>query len=253
MAYLKVIKTGHIIEVYEYERAPFKADLEIKKPDSEIPDWIKNLESSNKTKDEYTRSNSVRCRNMIRRLALANFNKDSKFITLTFNTHITCLDAANTLFKQFVQRLRYRYGKFKYIAVIEFMKSGRIHYHMMSDLPYIKNKVLAEIWENGFVKINNITKVDNVGAYMVKYMIKDIGDNRLAGRKAYLCSKNLDRPEEYKNDLAVQILMKNGVHKKEKVFTNSYISEYLGEVVYTEYNLERNNSVNPIISPIAAE
>ncbi|MGC4379452.1 protein Rep [Fictibacillus sp. Mic-4] len=251
MGYLKLIKTGHVIEVYQYEKDPVIPDFDIDDDDNYLvwcpieqkmidltPEWLR--ECKNKTKESYTRSNSVRCRNMIRRLCLANFDNKSKFVTLTFAENMQCLDTAHKQFKQFIQRMRYKYGTFKYIAVIEFQKRGAIHYHMMSDLPYIPNEKLAKIWRHGFVRINNISKVDNVGAYMVKYMLKDVEDDRLAGRKAYLYSKGLTRPEVFKNDDAWRIVKENDLENKKIVFTNSYISEYLGEVVYAEYNLKRH-------------
>jgi len=58
------------------------------------------------------------------------------------------------------------------LAVIQFQDRGAIHYHMMSDLPYIPKAKLSKIWGNGFIKINDITNVDNVGAYLIGYMNK---------------------------------------------------------------------------------
>lgn len=61
---------------------------------------------------------------------------------------------------------------------------------MISNLPYIAAKELENIWSNGFIKINAIDKVDNLGAYVIKYMTKDHADERLQGLKAYNCSKD---------------------------------------------------------------
>lgn len=240
LSFLKVIATGNVIEIYEYEKEPLRCDDRKElKPESELPDWIKDMVNNNKTKEEYSRSNSIRTRNMIRRLCLANFNNHSKFVTLTFAENVIDLDQANREFKKFIQRMRYSYGDFKYIAVIEFQKRGAIHYHMISDLPYIPNKKLGLIWRNGYVKINDIEHVDNVGAYMCKYMLKDVNDNRLAGRKAYLTSKNLDRPLELRGKEAERIIELYKLDQKKEVYTNSYESEYLGKITYKEFNLKR--------------
>ena len=81
--------------------------------------------------------------------------------------------------------MKYNYDSFKYLAVVEFQKRGAIHYHMLSDFGYIEQKELEKIWGNGFVWIrdlltgNNGKPVDNVGAYLVKYMNKNIIDKRL--------------------------------------------------------------------------
>lgn len=38
------------------------------------------------------------------------------------------------------------------------------HYHLLCNLPFISAKTLQEIWGNGFIRINKIDDVDNVGA-----------------------------------------------------------------------------------------
>lgn len=229
--YYKIIATGHVIELFKYERAPFVTGKGGRSED-DPPD-------ENKSKEENDRSNGFKKRNNCRRLVLSNFSENSKFITLTFENNITELDQANKEFDKFIKRLRRKYKDFKYIAVIEFTKKGRIHYHMISNLPYISKQRLSDIWQNGFVKINNITHVDNIGAYVVKYMVKDIVDLRLAGRKAYMTSKNLDRPIEIKGDQAEEIIKLYELNHKKEVFSNSYETEYQGKAIYKEYNLRR--------------
>ena len=73
----------------------------------------------------------------------------------------------------------------------------------MFNAPYIKNNKLQEIWGNGFVKINNIDNVDNVGAYVSEYLRQaekgqghNLEDDRLQGRKSYFSSKGLFKPIE---------------------------------------------------------
>ena len=151
---------------------------------------------------ENRRGNMQKARNRLRRLITANFDEHSKFITLTFKENLTDVKKANYEYMKFIQRLRYRYGDFKYIAVIEFQKRGAVHYHMISNLPYIDNSKLCEIWGQGFVKINDIRHVDNVGASM-------------------------------------QIVRFYGLETKKAVFTNSYENEHLGMATYKEFNLKR--------------
>ena len=47
--------------------------------------------------------------------------------------------------------------------------------------------------------INAIEHVDNIGAYILKYITKDNNDKRLMGQKAYLTSRNLTKPSEIVN------------------------------------------------------
>ena len=44
---------------------------------------------------------------------------------------------------------------------------------------------------------------------------------------------------ELKGEEAENVLAAYGLLDKKEVFTNSYISEYLGQIVYKEYNLKR--------------
>lgn len=228
----KVISNGHILEVYEYENGcqfEYTGQGGRRKKDEE----------KSERSEEIRKMSSRKARNNVRRQCLANFSEHSKFLTLTFAENVTDIKEANKRFKKFILRMRYRYGDFKYLAVIEFQERGAVHYHMMSDLPYIANNKLNEIWSHGFVKINDIRHVDNVGAYMVKYMLKDVSDCRLEGQKAYLSSRNMDKPLEFRGDVADRIIETYELQDKEKVFTNSYESEHHGTITYSEYNLKR--------------
>lgn len=123
--------------------------------------------------------------------------------------------------------------------MIEFTRKKRPHYHMVSDLPYIPKAQLAEIWRNGFVKINDIRHVDNVGAYIVKYMTKEINEPLLRGRKTFFPSRGLIRPEEIGGDTGEAIAEDLKAQKKCPVFTNEYETEMQGACHYAEYNLKR--------------
>jgi len=250
----KVIISGDIIEVYEYEKMPYQLTGKYNNNDQSEIDWINEYEKElDKRYDDLSdeikhilsvvdgrmESSITRTRNMIRRLILANFDNGSKFVTLTFRDNVTELAEANKYFDKFIKRLRRKYKGFKYIAVVEFQKRGAVHYHMLSDLPYIKSSDLESIWGNGFIKVNRITHVDNVGAYVIKYMTKDMSDIRLFNSKAYNCSKGLVKPITVRGEIADELYSMYCAGKIKEVFTNSYTSEYLGQIVYKEYNLKR--------------
>jgi predicted peroxiredoxin len=275
--YLKVIDNGHVIEVYEYEFPP-NLDKQSKQGDKYNPlelDYINHLNDSELVIEAYTkfrnkqfheemerlknlrgdrkderRMQTLRdARNNLRRLALANFNENSFFITLTYEKNMKDVKKADDDFKKFIKRLKYKYGDLKYIAVREFQKRGAVHYHMISNvkLPAWNNEkelkelevyLWKEIWRHGFVDIKKIDHVDNVGAYITKYMDKDIDDERLKGCKLYLCSKGLKRPKVLKGEEAIERLKE--VEGKKIVFTSQYTSEYLGNIIYKEYNLKRS-------------
>ena len=235
--YLKLIATGSVFEIYEYEKMPVLPSQK-KKKKKEFDDKYCDIEFDNTLTDR--QNNMHKSRNNFRRLITANFDSGSRFITLTFEDNITDVKWANKEFKKYMQRMRYRYGKdFKYANVIQFQKRGAVHYHMMSDLPYIPQKELEKIWGHGFVGINKITHVDNVGAYMIKYMAEDMNDTRLMGEKSYMTSKNLDRPIEFVGDKAEEIIRMYDLENKKTVYNSSYTTEHLGNASYKQYNLKR--------------
>ena len=134
----------------------------------------------------------------------------------------------------------------KYIAVIEFQKRGAIHYHVMLNTPYIPQEEIQNLWRNGFVFINKIDNVDNLGDYIVKYMTKDTAHKRLQGEKAYFCSRNLEKPFEITDTKYLDLFAtyKKQIEKIIKKCTPTYESTYdtecLGQCHYIQYNLDRH-------------
>ncbi len=130
----------------------------------------------------------------------SNFTNKDKFITLTFakEEYRNSLAKANYEFKKFVERLKSKYGSFKYLTIIELHRAGGVHYHMLSDLPYIENRApnrkLEAIWGNGTVTINRIKDVDDVGVYLTGYAHckKKEKYPKLQSGKTYLRSNNLE-------------------------------------------------------------
>lgn len=235
----KYVITGDIVEVYSYSKyikgnggahrtAEKSEDLEV---------VLKNYANTNQ-----------RRRDRVRRLACCNFNAEyDKFFTLTFKDNLTDVKQANYLFMKFIQRLKYRFGKdIKYLAVIEFQNRGAVHYHVLSDIPYIPQEELQDMWGNGFVYINAISHVDNIGAYIVKYMTKDNTDERLQGLKAYLFSRNLKKPEEIVNHnlkdfakLETLIKQRFDIDNIEPIYEASFDTDVLGTCDYKQYNFRR--------------
>lgn len=255
-----MIVTGSIIEVYEMDEKPYQLSKKHEKKNQSL-DWLEAWEADIKSRTLEERvsrcdspfdafrivnehngriaANITRTRNNVRRLALANFDNNSKFVTFTFAENISDVSEANKYWKKFIRKMRTKYGKFKYMSVIEFQKRGAVHYHCIWDLPYIKKKDLQELWSNGFIKVNRIDHVDNVGAYIVKYMTKDLMDERFVNTKAYQCSKGLERPLIYRDEECEMLWQLYNLEQKKKVFSSSYTSEHHGTITYSEYNLRR--------------
>lgn len=259
----KLIVSNNVLEIYEFEKEPGKRELEYIHDDGYDPldfektkleeqenDWI--YEEMKELRSENRRKQTVRdARNITRRLALMNFGPGDKFITLTYAKNMQDLEQADKDFKNFMKRFRYKFDlkELPYIAVRELQKRGAIHYHMLCSFPldfenehhikYWERVFGQEIWRHGFVDIKPIDHVDNVGAYLIKYMTKNVSIELFKGKKVYLCSKGLERPLVYRGEDAERIIELYKLDEKKEVFTNCYESEYLGNITYKEYNLKR--------------
>jgi hypothetical protein len=241
---VKVIRTGHIVEVFKYERV-------IKVGETKNAQG-RRLEASEQDKMRHRKETLGRAKTTVRRLINANvdaWGQSPKFLTLTFAENVQDIKQANYEFKKFRQRLEYQLKiKLKYIVVIEFQKRGAIHYHVVFfNLPYIKNSKLAEIWKNGFIKINEIDKVDNIGAYVTKYMTKEDYEakktDKLIGKKSYFTSRGLIQPvEEYFRSSEKEIESVENSLSEHMTYIAQFDNDYLGKISYAQYNIKRNIS-----------
>lgn len=239
----KVVKSGHIVEVYEYKNGVWYDDRE------NMREGGRHNEGSDKAmerKEEYRATVNYKAREKVRRLISANFGAGSLFITLTYAENMTDIESANYDLKKFVQKMKRKQKDFQHVTVIEFQKRGAIHYHMVCNFELSwknekelqeKERILGKIWSHGFVDIKEIQHVDNIGAYVVKYMTKENGDSRLDGQKRYFFSRSLVQPEKLKGTEAK--LMIDSLEGVSPVFTSDYYNTFQGETQYREYNRER--------------
>ncbi len=229
----KIIISGQHIEEYNYlDKFVFKGYERKKLVNKKI--FLEK--TAVKEQKEFTKSSLNRTRTVLRRLINSNYQLN-KFITLTFGSDIQDLKEANYIFNLFTQRMIDRFPEFKYIAVPEFQPiSRRVHYHLLSNLRYVANEKIREIWGQGFIKINRIDKVTNVGAYICKYLSKDICDKRLFHKKKFFYSNGLNSPSELVGYPAVQYFEAN-VKNAKPVFEKEFKNEYLGRVSYRAYSL----------------
>ena len=120
--------------------------------------------------------------------------KNELWITLTFGKNkIYNPKDLCAYFEDFIKRLRYycKGQKIDYIYVPEPHEKGDWHIHLLlktnKESFYISNKKLNEIWQNGFVKVNRLKDVDNVGAYVSAYLINiKEGETTKKGARLYL-------------------------------------------------------------------
>lgn len=243
----KLVKSGNHLELYTYQKTMYRGYFKKKnkkKTEKKQTDFfafgnsrfslVNELQEHERRQDNLTRT-----RRNIKRLINANPDMD-KFITLTFANNVQDIDNANYEFKKFIQKLKYHYNNddLKYLAVIEFQKRGAVHFHFVSNLPFISAFRLEKIWGNGFIKVNKIKNCDNLGAYLSKYLGKET-NQLLYKKKKFFYSKNtLDKPLEIINKTAIDIIFKAYKIKEDiPKFSKKFYSDFAGIVQYSYYKI----------------
>ena len=111
LVHSKVIISGDVVEVYQYER-PYGKGYEGKNPVG------RGSEASEEDKQINRVKVLSRARKTVRRLINANIGQygndfTAKFVTLTFAEHVTDIEMANYEYTKFIKRLNYELFKVK--------------------------------------------------------------------------------------------------------------------------------------------
>ncbi|MDU1847136.1 MAG: Rep protein [Niallia nealsonii] len=217
----KIVRSGSsYYEIWEYGKPIFIQDELVEECTTEQPEKTDKEKTKRRTFDELSedeqqerlnRMNKTRleAKWKLLRIVDCNFCDKTSFLTLTTKENIQDRDEFNSKLKTFIKRFNYhvlntKKSKLKYIAVLERQKRYAWHSHLLLfGVPYIPHDKLLKLWGHGAVRINKLNHLDdssNAGRYVVKYMEKGIGQELLEsfGKKAYLSSRNLKRPEESK-------------------------------------------------------
>lgn len=149
-------------------------------------------------------------------IEVALMNPFKVMVTLTFREDVQTYKIAINRWRNFMRRMKWKYGEVSYICVWERTKKNRIHFHALLDLD-IEFKVLSDLWGYGYVwvsKINNGEGKFKSILYMTKYMVKSIQERMqsgesVRGERFFFCSKNLDKPkiEKLEERLSIQDLI----------------------------------------------
>jgi len=185
----KIIVSGAHIELYNYS-SPYWVGfprLASKYPRRALVAPLEPL--SNEIREDNIRRSRIK----IRRLVNSNQDLD-RFFTITFEKNQTDFAFCNLELTKYIKRLKRLFPNFKYLAVPEFQKRGAIHYHILCNLPFTPVNKLTKLWGHGFVFLRKVDHVDNLGAYICKYLSKDLLDSRYFSKKKFFYSFNLNRP-----------------------------------------------------------
>lgn len=161
-------------------------------------------------------------------------------------------------------------NNFEYIKTTELQKSGRIHFHLLSNLPYIPQWKLQKKWDNGIVNIQNIQAltmykdditirekdtIDKKLSKLAKYLTKKM-ENSTATRKnnkrvklkdnqLYSYSSGIRRPLRITSTVLIDNVIRKYLNKAHyKPDYEDYVSgsgEYSRNFYLEIYNLESEN------------
>lgn len=175
---VRVKETGHITEIMYSEKSACKG-CAIKKLSGE--QYV--LVDTGEVKDfSHTRSRADDLKSISRSLAmgrdLINTNVSDvsrcRWVTLTYAENMTDCSRLYSDTQRFVRGMRKVFGSFEYITAAEPQGRGAWHQHMImifpSTAPYLENSVVASIWRQGFVNIQALNDIDNIGAYLSAYL-----------------------------------------------------------------------------------
>jgi len=237
----KIVVSGSYVELYEFEKSYWVGFPRLRPNPAyqhykELVFRVKSDNEQSKIRDDNIR----RSRQKIRRLI--NSNQDLvKFMTLTFKENITDLAIANRYFDIFIKRLKRQYPNFKYLCVPEFQKRGAVHYHLLCNLPFINSEKLNSIWCHGFAFIRKVDNVDNMGAYVCKYLGKANFDPRYFKKRKFFYSNNLVQPLVVDKSEDVSLILNNlpvdNLLFCKKTFDFETFTAHLGMLYYKQFKL----------------
>lgn len=221
--------------------------------------------SNNRKSNKESVSRTLRNLRDIINTNITNY-KNVLWITLTYKENMIDTKKLYEDFRKFNMRLKKYLNKnnlpmYEYVTTAEPQGRGAWHLHLLLIFkkrpPYIKKKILENIWGLGFVSINTLKNIDNVGVYLTAYLsnldVSDIIKNnkndksiikglRLkmypTGFRIYRCSKGIKKPIKYSaTEKEMQEKLNNDVLTYEKTIqiTNNE-GNIINRINYRHYN-----------------
>lgn len=196
MPYIKsVCKAGKTMEIekyYTYRCGPAEG---------------KRRKKVNKTSKMQQEINDRQAVKKLTRILNANFDETSWYITFsyakdkrpdveTMKNHIRkLLSDMRKVFKQDGKEL-------KYVETAEVGERGAKHFHVV--INNIDIRKIAKLWPHGYVSakpLDSTGQYRKLAEYFMKYYKKTRGTAEQLQKKAYNCSRNLERPEPQKRKI----------------------------------------------------
>lgn len=188
-ALVTVTQTNDIVEVQWLEKMNMNCPIRKLNADEYVElgtGEIKEFKKGEKRIDDlnYLRQTFKKARYLINN----NFTglSNELFITLTYAENMICQHTLKKDFEKFIKQIKYKFGKIEYINFVEPQARGAWHCHVLIKFLehtsiYIPNKFddnkkpidtpLFDMWgRKGWVTIQGLGKIDNIGAYVTAYL-----------------------------------------------------------------------------------
>lgn len=191
---VRVTKTGDITRILALARKNSICPITKLNKDEYVLNSTGEILQSKHIQNRSQNMNTIRFSvSQLRDLINNNFfgGSNELWVTLTFGQNkIYDPKKLYSIFSAFIKRLKrcFKSQDFDYIYVPEPHLKGDWHIHVLlksNKKLFIKNSVLQTLWGQGFVKVNRLKDIDNIGAYVSAYLI-NIKDGELTKKGARL-------------------------------------------------------------------
>lgn len=143
-----------------------------------------------------------------------------RWLTFTYADNMTDTKKLRYDSENCIKRLRKIFGHFEYITAAEPQGRGAWHLHSIyifkDKAPFMPNEVVAQCWKKGFVYVNKLDDVDNVGAYLTAYL----GDMELSQDVDINCLKHSKGIKE------VEYIDENGIKQIKRYIKGARLHMY---------------------------
>jgi len=261
MGYTKVITYSETVETYEYETHPGSTGQKARtnKNDngvSSISDDRQDIKQPEEQEKTRSKESIKRAIMGFKRLVRANISVFERplLITLTYAENQADISISRKDFNAFARNLRFAFGqKVRYITVAEYQRRGAVHFHTLvwglpNGMAAIERstRLVATLWQHGFVDVIETDGSPKLANYLAKYFGKQLIDPRFFGRKAYIASRNVERPVVDKNTVVFPYL----ISPNRLLYEVEYMTPYMGKGRYRMYRLLTQYLVNASTSNI---
>lgn len=182
-ALVTVTKMNHLVEVQHMDKMNRTCHIQKIDSDRYIDVETGEIREFNKSENRSQNLNSLRQTfKKLRYLINNNFvgARNELFVTLTYRGDLQTNDhlKVGKDYDNFLKRLKRHFKAqttIDAIRVLEPHASGNWHLHVLFrfnelEQVFIPNEELAQLWGNGFVTIQSLEDVDNIGAYVSAYL-----------------------------------------------------------------------------------